>query len=57
LELLHEERNNIQHKNSNPSAEDAAFYIERAMKFIERFTRDELALADFLPSDFLAKVL
>lgn len=59
LELLHEERNNIQHKNSNPSAEDAAFYVERAMQFIERFTRDELKLnlADFLPSDFLAKVL
>jgi hypothetical protein len=59
LELLHEERNNIQHKNSNPSPEDAAFYIERAMKFIDRFTRDELglALADFLPSDFLGRVL
>lgn len=59
LELLHEERNNIQHKNANPSAEDAAFYIERAMKFIDRFAREELglALADFLPSDFLAKVL
>lgn len=59
LELLHEERNNIQHKNSNPSAEDSAFYIEKAMKFIDRFTREELdlALADFLPSDFLTKVL
>ena len=59
LELLHEERNNIQHKNANPSAQDAAFYVERAMRFIERFTRDELGLvlADFLPSDFLAKVL
>lgn len=59
LELLHEERNNIQHKNANPSADDAAFYIERAMKFIERFTRDELGLvlADFLPSEILAQVL
>jgi len=59
LELLHEERNNIQHKYSNPDADDAAFHVESAMKFIERFTRDELglALADFLPSDFLSKVL
>lgn len=59
LELLHEERNNIQHKYSNPSAEDAAFHVEKAMKFIDRFTRDELnlALGDFLPSEFLGKVL
>lgn len=59
LELLHEERNNIQHKYSNPDPADAAFQVESAMKFIERFTRDELglALADFLPSEFLAKVL
>jgi hypothetical protein len=59
LELLHEERNNIQHKYANPSPEDAAFHVEHAMKFIERFTRDELglALADHLPSEFLSKVL
>jgi len=59
LELLHEERNNIQHKYSNPSAEDAAFQVASAMKFIERFTRDELGLvlADFLPSEFLSEVL
>jgi hypothetical protein len=36
-------------------AADAAFQVRCAMKFIERFTRDELglALADFLPSEFL----
>jgi hypothetical protein len=45
LELLHEERNNIQHKYANPSAEDAAFHVEQAMKFLERFSRDELGLA------------
>jgi hypothetical protein len=59
LELLHEERNNIQHKYANPSPDDAAFHVERAMKFIDRFVKDELALAlvDFLPSEFLTKVL
>jgi hypothetical protein len=59
LELLHEERNNIQHKYSNPSSEDAAFHVEHAMKFIERFVREELklTLADYIPSDFLARVL
>src|SRR6266478_5714068 len=55
LELLHEERNNIQHKYANPNAEDAAFHVEHAMKFINRFVRDELGLdlVDFLPSEFL----
>lgn len=59
LELLHEERNNIQHKFSNPSPEDAAFHIDRAMRFIDRFVRDELGLglADFIPTEFLEKVL
>lgn len=59
LELLHEERNSIQHKYANPSAEDAAFHVEKAMKFIARFAKDELqvSLADFLPSEFLSKVL
>ncbi len=59
LELLHEERNNIQHKYSNPNADDAAFHVENAMKFIQRFAQDELGLvlADFIPSDFLLKVL
>jgi hypothetical protein len=59
LELLHEERNNIQHKYANPNADDAAFHFEKTMKFIERFTKDELkvALADFIPSEFLARLL
>ena len=59
LELLHEERNNIQHKYANPSPEDAAFHVQKAMKFIARFAKDELKidLLDFLPSEFLSKVL
>jgi hypothetical protein len=44
LELLHEERNNIQHKYSNPSPEDAAFHIDKAMAFIRRFTKAQLGL-------------
>lgn len=59
LELLHEERNNIQHKYANPSPEDADFHIGNAMRFIDRFVRDELklTLADFIPSNFLNEVL
>jgi hypothetical protein len=44
LEFLHEERNNIQHKYANPSADDAGFHIQNAMGFIRRFVQDELKL-------------
>ncbi len=55
LELLHEERNNIQHKYANPSPDDAAFHVDHAVKFIKRFLKDDLNLdiADFVPSEFL----
>lgn len=55
LELLHEERNNIQHKYSNPSPDDASFYIGKAMEFIERFAKDELKLdpKDHVPTEYL----
>ena len=59
LELLHEERNNIQHKYSNPSAEDAAFHVNQAILFIDRFCRDELKvdLHDHLPAEYLDELL
>lgn len=55
LELLHEERNNIQHKYANPSSDDAAFHMAHAMKFIRRFVKDELHLdiKEHVPSEFL----
>jgi HEPN domain-containing protein len=58
LELLHEERNNIQHKYANPSPEDAAFHIDKAMAFIRRFTKDELKLdiKEHVPSEYLDQV-
>jgi hypothetical protein len=59
LELLHEERNSIQHKYANPSPEDAAFHVENAVRFIERFVKDELGLdlSDHVPSEFLERIL
>lgn len=59
LELLHEERNNIQHKYSNPTPEDAAFHAENAMKFIDRFVTKELKLSlfDFISKEQLDQVL
>jgi hypothetical protein len=55
LELLHEERNSIQHKYANPSSEDAAFHIDKAMQFIRRFVKDELKLdiKQFVSSEYL----
>lgn len=59
LELLHEERNNIQHKYANPSPEDAAFHLEKAMQFIRRFLKEELRLdiADFVSSEYLQQLI
>lgn len=55
LELLHEERNNIQHKYANPSPEDTGFLLEKAMRFVARFMKDEFKvdLAEHIPSEFL----
>src|ERR1700680_3062558 len=52
LELLHEERNSIQHKYLNPSSDDATFHIQKAFSFIRRFVKDELKLdiKDHVPS-------
>lgn len=59
LELIHEERNAIQHKYLNPSAEDASFHISNAVKFIQRFLKDELQvdIYDYVPSNFLDDLL
>ncbi len=59
LEMLHEERNGIQHKGAHPTSEDAQFYMDKAIKFIDRFCRDELGveIADHLPTEFLEKML
>jgi len=55
LELLHEERNSIQHKSANPDPNDAAFYIEKAVFFLNRFAKDELGveLKDYISSSHL----
>ncbi len=59
LELLHEERNNIQHKYANPSPDDAAFHVGKAVAFIARFSKDQLKLdlKDYVPSEYLDQIL
>lgn len=58
LELLHEERNNIQHKYATISPDDAAFHIEKAMGFIRRFSKDQLNLdiKDYVASEYLDQI-
>lgn len=55
LELLHEERNNIQHKYANPTPDDASFHIQKAMGFIRRFVKDQLKLdiKEYVPLEYL----
>lgn len=55
LEMLHEERNNIQHTYSSPSAEHAAFHIDKASRFIKRFLKDELGILieEHISSEYL----
>ena len=59
LELLHEERNSIQHKYANPSSEDAVFHVANGLKFIKRFLHDELSvdIYDHIPSRYLEDLL
>jgi hypothetical protein len=58
LELLHEERNNIQHKYANPSAEIAEFHVSNGMLFLRRFLHEELGvnIYDYVASDFLDRI-
>jgi len=58
LELLHEERNSIQHKYANPSPEDAAFHIGKAMQFIRRFVKEQLGLdiKEFVSAEYLDQI-
>jgi|ERR1035437_188432 mannose-6-phosphate isomerase-like protein (cupin superfamily) len=58
LELLHEERNSIQHKFANPSAEDTAFHVHKAVKFIRRFLKGELKIdvKDYVSAEYLDQI-
>lgn len=59
LELLHEERNNIQHKYLNPSFDDASFHITNGVEFYTRFLKDELGLDvyDYVTPQYLNDLL
>ena len=42
LQLLHEERNVIQHKGATVSPDEAEFYVKEGFDFLKRFSKDEL---------------
>ena len=53
LELLHEDRNDIQHRYSMPSADAAVFHMENGIRFVERFLKEEfqMEIRELLPID------
>jgi UDP-N-acetylglucosamine 2-epimerase len=44
LELLHDDRNEIQHRYSAVTPEAAVFHMENGLRFVERFLKDEFGL-------------
>ena len=59
LELLHEDRNDIQHRYSMPSADAAVFHMENGLKFVERFLKEEfqMEIRELLPIEYVTQIL
>jgi|SRR5271157_1308387 len=59
LELLHDDRGEIQHRYSTPSAETAVFHMENALRFTDRFLKDEFAMdiRTVLPLEYITPIL
>lgn len=56
LELLHEQRNQIQHLFSSPDENTTRFHVDNALFFLSRFYSDEfgMILLDYIPPALLA---
>ena len=59
LELLHDDRNEIQHRYSMPDPEVAVFHMENGLRFVERFLQDEfnLDIRTLLPVEYITQIL
>lgn len=59
LELLHDDRNEIQHRYSTPSPEAAVFHMENGLRFAERFLKDEfqMDIRNILPIEYVTQIL
>ena len=55
LDLLHEQRNQIQHLFASPDANTTRFHVDNTLFFLARFLADEFALRllDFIPDELL----
>ncbi len=55
LEMLHDERNLIQHKYSNPDETTAKFHIENGLAFFERFFYEDfdIRIENVIPQEIL----
>lgn len=56
LELIHDERNLIQHKYSNPDESTTKFLVENSLAFFERFLYQEfnIRIKDVIPQELLS---
>jgi hypothetical protein len=56
LDLLHEERNNIQHLFASPDDNITRFHLDNTLSFFARFLSDEFAmnLLDYIPDELLS---
>jgi len=56
LDLLHEQRNQIQHLFASPDASTTRFHLDNTLFFLARFLSDEfgLRLLDYIPDTLLA---
>ena len=54
--MIHDERNVIQHKFSNPDSDTAKFHIENALQFFERFLFQEfdIRIIEIIPQELLS---
>src|SRR5579859_5560433 len=59
LELLHDDRNEIQHRYTTYTPEAAIFHMSNGIRFVARFLRDEFALDALvvLPKDQITAIL
>ena len=56
LDLLHEQRNQIQHLFASPDGNTTRFHLDNTLFFMARFLSDEvpLRLLDYIPDELLA---
>lgn len=59
LELLHEDRNEIQHRYAMPDPQTAVFHMENGLRFVERFLKEEfqIEIREVLSVEYVTQIL